>query len=133
MQAVGQLAHGRLAVGLDFQEVDDFFDRLAVSGNIFIGEDLLMDLVFGFDPNGQVFGIESFFSGFSSLNFAPNFNLADNVDVRGLTPGEFVTIAFGSDQRTFGIAASVPEPGSIALILAAFAGVAVRRRRSVGL
>ncbi|MPN11538.1 hypothetical protein SDC9_158841 [bioreactor metagenome] len=30
LQTVGQLAHGRFAEGLDFQEVDDVFDELAV-------------------------------------------------------------------------------------------------------
>ena len=119
---------GTLTLELDSPSL---FDVLAVSGNIFIGEDLLFDLVFGFDPNGQVFGIESFFTGFSSLNFDPDFNLNENVNVRGLGAGEFVTIAFGGAQRTFGVAAAAPEPGSIALILvAALAGMAMRRSRS---
>jgi hypothetical protein len=37
LQAVGQLAHRRLAVGLDLQEVDDFFDRLAVPDLLALG------------------------------------------------------------------------------------------------
>jgi hypothetical protein len=37
LQAVGQLAHRRLAEGLDFQEVDDVLDEFAVADFLALG------------------------------------------------------------------------------------------------
>jgi T5SS/PEP-CTERM-associated repeat protein len=117
------LNDGTLVIEIESPSV---FDLLAVSGNIFVGEDLQLNLVFGFEPMGNIFDIENFFTGFSTLTFDPDFSLFENVNVSGLAAGNFVTIALGDERRIFQ-QASVPEPSSIALMLLGLAGLAMRR------
>jgi T5SS/PEP-CTERM-associated repeat protein len=109
-------------------ESPSLFDILDVSGNIFVGEDLQLNLIFGFGPTGETFNIEDFFTGYSSLTFDPDFSLFENVNVSGLRAGDFVTISLGDTERTIR-QASVPLPSTIALIVIGLAGLGFARRR----
>ena len=119
------LNNGTLVIEIESPSV---FDILDVSGIIVVGEDLQFNLIFGFEPTGETFDIEDFFTGFSSLTFAPNFNLFDNVNVSGLSAGDFVTLALGDTERTIR-QASVPLPSTIALVLIGLAGLGFARWR----
>jgi hypothetical protein len=105
--------------------VTDLFD---VSGNVFLGEDLLIQLIFEFEPMGEIYDIEDFFTGFAAVNADPGFSVFDNVAVSGLAPGNSVVVAFANERTTF--AAAVPEPGTIGVVLIGLAALALRRRRA---
>ena len=102
------------------------FDILNVSGAITVGEDVQFNLIFRFGPTGNLFNLEEFFSGFSTLTFDPDFNLY--VNVLGLSAGNFVTIALGDTERTIRQAA-VPLPSTLALMIVGLAGLRLTRRR----
>jgi T5SS/PEP-CTERM-associated repeat protein len=119
------LNNGTLVIEIESPSV---FDILDVSGNIVVGEDVQLNLIFGFGPTGQTFDIEDFFTGFSSLTFDPDFNLFDNLNVSGLGAGDFVTLALGDTERTIR-QASVPLPSTIALVLIGLAGFRFARWR----
>ena len=104
------------------------FDILNVSGAITVGEDVQFNLIFRFGPTGNLFNLEEFFSGFSTLTFDPDFNLFENVNVLGLSAGNFVTIALGDTERTIRQAA-VPLPSTLALMIVGLAGLRLTRRR----
>lgn len=118
---------------LNLEIATGVMDLLNVTGNVFFGSGLLLNLIFDNTPvSGSSFNIESFFTGFSSLAFDPSFNLASQVQVSGLLGDSIVTVNAGGGSVTFGQTAQVPEPATLALFGVGLMALFVGRRRGQG-
>jgi T5SS/PEP-CTERM-associated repeat protein len=107
-------------------------DHFDVSGVVSLGSGLLINLIF-LDPpvaNSEL-DIQSFFSGFSDFLVASAFDLTspDNLLVSGLPQTPF-SVRLGNQTVSFGqVSGTVPAPGSVLLVMAGLALIAVMRLR----
>jgi T5SS/PEP-CTERM-associated repeat protein len=107
--------------------ISDHFD---VSGNVTIGKDVIVTLVFETTPSfDQVFDLESFFTHTGGFDFDPAFNLASQISVSGLAGGSSIFVMADGQRTGFSSPLGVPEPASIAFLLAGLGGLAAMRRR----
>ena len=105
---------------------DTLADHLNVSGTVFIGQNVVFNLIFEYAPSfNHIFSLESFFTPGGGLTFDPGFNLASHLTTQGLPGGSSIVVT-ADDQRTTvtTAAAGVPEPASIAILLAGLGGLA---------
>lgn len=117
---------------LDLEITSGAVDRIAVSGIVSLGQNIIINLLFGDAPiSGSLFRIEDFFSGFSSFEVASGFDLASTLNVSGLNTSDIVTFSLGNDRITFNAPPSVPEPASIALLGIGLAGLGAMRYKKV--
>ena len=92
-------------------------DHLNVFGNVTLGEDLIINLIFQYIPAfDEVFAIEDFFS-FASFALDPAFDLGTNVNALGLPRGSSIILTLEDQRRQ--IQTAVPEPSPIIVILGA--------------
>lgn len=112
-------------------------DFLAITGDIFFGKDLMIDILFGFEPTGDVFDLGSFFDVDSDVSFADGFDFNSNIMFSGLLEGQnpsFTSVSLFGESYALanGGSVAVSEPGTLALFGLGLGGllVAAGRRRS---
>lgn len=115
-------------------EVDSFAqDLLVVSGNVTLGEYLMINMIFSYDPMDEEFDLSSFFN---AANLFSNFNPETNLLISGLGPDAYLTIVgFDGERLVFGepgngTPPAIPAPLSLALFGAGLAGLGLARRRT---
>jgi T5SS/PEP-CTERM-associated repeat protein len=103
---------------LNLEIATGVMDLLNVSGNVFFGSDLSLNLIFDDMPAmGALFDIDDFFVGSAVLLFDPAFSLATQLHVSGLADSSFVTVSAGDQTVTFGQPVEqVSEPATLALL-----------------
>jgi len=123
------LGNADLADGLLQIEIDgSLHDVFEVVGDISLGSDLEIELIFGFDPDGMQFDLTDFLVGSITDN---QFDAATNLRVTGApADATFSVFDFNGQEITFGTATAIPEPSTAALGTLALVGL-IRRRRSV--
>jgi len=116
---------------LDLEIDQGISDLLSVTGDVFLGSGLTLNLIFGFTPAaGTLFDIEDFFTSFSSFAFDPAFDLASQLQVTGLSDTSFITVSLGRDSVSIGQPTTVvPEPATWALLAFGLIALGVMRRR----
>ncbi|QNN24618.1 PEP-CTERM sorting domain-containing protein [Planctomycetales bacterium ZRK34] len=102
------------------------FDTLTATGNVVLGEDLVINLLFGFDPAGQTIDLRDFFETPSLLS--SNFDFDQNLHLTGLGSGASGTV-LGFNGETLDIASTIPSPAAAPMALCLLAALALKRRR----
>ncbi|HXJ02364.1 MAG TPA: PEP-CTERM sorting domain-containing protein [Micropepsaceae bacterium] len=107
--------------------ISDHFD---VSGNVTIGKDVILTLILETTPSfDEIFDLESFFTHSGSFGFDPAFNLTSQVSVTGLGGGNAIIVTADGQRVDFSSPLGVPEPASIAILLAGLGWLAAMGRR----
>jgi len=113
-----------LGTGILEFEIGEFeSDFLIVNGDVAIGEDLIISLLFELNSPSLELNLENFFGIGGSLTIDPNFSLADNIEVHGLTSNASVTVNFLGEQVILQNTSPVPLPPAIFLFSAALVGL----------
>ncbi|SLN32716.1 PEP-CTERM sorting domain-containing protein [Oceanibacterium hippocampi] len=111
---------------LDLEIEAGLQDLIDIAGDLFIGEDFVINLIFGFDPVDEVFNLADFFS---ADNIFSDFSL-NNLTVAGLgNAAKLTIIGFAGGQVSIDNTAQVPEPAALLIFGAGLAGLMVVRRR----
>ena len=108
-------------------------DLLAITGDLFFGKDLMIDILFGFEPTGDVFDLGSFFDVGNDFSLADGFDFNANLMFSGLMGDpSFTSVSLFGERFALdnGDPVAVSEPGTLALFGIGLGGllVAVRRR-----
>ncbi|MFP5504627.1 MAG: hypothetical protein ACLGH6_00355 [Gammaproteobacteria bacterium] len=105
------------------------FDQLIVGGNLLLGDDLLIDLIFDTAPAETGFDLTGLFDVAGDMTFGGGFSLADSLSIAGLEAGTSLLITLSDQQLTY-TASAVPVPAAAWLFGSGILGlVAVARRR----
>lgn len=105
------------------------FDQLIVGGNLLLGDDLLIDLIFDTAPAETGFDLTGLFDVAGDMTFGGGFSLADSLSIAGLEAGTSLLITLSDQQFTY-TASAVPVPAAAWLFGSGILGlVAVARRR----
>ncbi|MEX1147418.1 MAG: PEP-CTERM sorting domain-containing protein, partial [Sphingomonadales bacterium] len=121
---------------LDLEIEEGARDLFVVTGDVTLGEDLMINLIFGYDPMEELFDLSDFFD---AENLFSDFNSETNLMVNGLGGDAFLTIVgFGGEQIQIGEPGTgeppaIPAPLSLILFGTGLAGLGLawRRRRFV--
>lgn len=90
-------------------------DSISVQGDLTLGSDFIISLIFDFSPMGYLLDLEELFDVSGAFTVENGFNLANNIQLLGLGAGASVTTRFMGSEMTFAgdNMASVPEPSSL--------------------
>lgn len=113
---------------LELEVTEYLMDSFIISGDLIIGENTLIDIIFDFEPTNYILNLEDFFQVTGNFFIDQNFNLFDNISISGLSGEPSFAMNFNGEQRVFG-AASVPEPSTIILLSFGLAGLGLSRRK----
>jgi T5SS/PEP-CTERM-associated repeat protein len=124
---------GSLEIELDSPTL---FDQFFVTGDVFLGADAMIDLVFGYQPT-ELIDLQGLFNGYTDFIVDSGFDpLTDINPIFNGTTSYFIDVGFAGQTYTYTEngaylnSSTVPEPAALLLLATGIVGIGFSKRRS---